>query len=456
MAHISATRFRLFAVPIVVCIFLLICLFAFLFLQGDMNDWIAFMHGEASMFLFVSYCIAGIIGICITFFFKKKIRILEANNKVLIASFLAAIIIGTCTFTFLNFSATEENYNWMHDGLVYQQMGQSFLLNHEFIIDASYTHHFAPVYPLYLATFYVFLPIQLGTQIAVEIIFVLSLIVVFIFTRKMYGLAPALITTGLMATLPTFLFSTSRNYSEPMVLILYTLTIYFILESLKPEKENRIILAGLCAALGFLTKSSLGYFFLITGTAGFLWRFYYMRWQVFKNKNYLIAVLVFFALVMTWTARNIYRFWDGTFWNLLVVSQPSQYMYDATAYSFTNNPGGVFVQFWFFMLLTAFFMLFYSSIFSDYLKRTLSRIRDERISCLLLSIMLPLLIGWILGAVYFVYETEWMPDYWITYYPISQTRYLIYTLIRYVFIAIVPLSWLAYENAKKVQQEQTS
>jgi len=37
----------------------------------------------------------------------------------------------------------------------------------------------------------------------------------------------------------------------------------------------------------------------------------------------------------------------------------------------------------------------------------------------------------------------------ISYWPISQVRYMIYGLVRYYFIALVPLSWLAYESGKK-------
>ncbi|MBN1244807.1 glycosyltransferase family 39 protein [Candidatus Bathyarchaeota archaeon] len=414
-----------------------------------MNDWIAFMHGEASIALFFIYCIAGVVGISLTLFFKKELHLLNASHKVIAVSFLLTTIIGVSVFTYLNFSATQENYTWMHDGMVYQQMGQSFLVNHEFIIDGRYTHHFAPVYPLYLAVFYTFLPVHIGTQIAVEIIVVLSLIVTLIVTRKLYGLTPALITTGLIATVPTYLFSASRNYAEPIMLILYTLTIYFILESLNPEKGNRIIAAGLCAALGFLTKSSLGYFFIVTGLAGFLWRFYYMKWRIFKNKNYLMAVLVFLVLVIAWTGRNLYLFWDGSLSGLFAASQTSDYFTAAMVHSLGKDFGSVFIQFWFFMVLTVLFMLSYTWIFSAYVKNSFSRIRDERISCLWLSIMLPLFIGWLIGAIYFVFENDWMPDYLISYYPVSQARYLVFTLIRYCFVVIVPFSWLAYESAKK-------
>jgi hypothetical protein len=435
--------------PIIVCSFLLAALFAFLLLQGEMNDWVAFMHGEASMGLFGLYSAVGVAGISTAVLLRKKLRILEAPSKVLAVCFLVTIIIGCGVFTYLNFSATQENYDWMHDGLIYQQMGQSFLQNHEFIVDGNYTHHLGPIYPMYLSLFYAFLPVHLGTQVAVEIIFALSVIVVFAITKKMYWTAPALITTAMVATFPTYLFSVSRNYSEPLLLIMYTLTIYFIMESLKPEKANRIILAGLCAGIGFVTKSGIGYFFLITGVAGFLWRFYYMKWRVFKNKNYMIAVAVFLVIVLAWTARNLYLFWDGTLPNFFVASQTSDYFYAAAVHSLTKDFGSFFVQFWFFMTLTSLFMLSYLWIFIDYAKKAVRRIRDERTSCLLLAITLPLLLAWIIGAIYFVYENEWMADYLITYYPVSQVRYLVYTLIRYCFIAIVPLSWLAYEHAKK-------
>ncbi len=444
---------RRLVVPIIICIFLLTCLFTYLILQGDLQDWRSFMGGEASMALIGLYSVAGVGGIVATLLLKKDAHVLEAPRKLLTITFLATIIVGWGVFTYLNFTATQANYDWMHDGLLYQQMGQSWLLNREFIVDGLYTHHFAPVYPIYLSLFYVFLPAHLGTQIAVEILFSLSVVIVFGVTKKLYGIIPALLSTALVITIPTFIFSTSRNYSEPMVLILYTLTIFFILESLKPEKGNRIILAGLFAALGFLTKASLGYFFIITGVAGFLWRFYYMKWRVFKNKNYLAAIAVFLALVLAWTARNIVLFWDGTFAGLFSAAQPSQYLNDAVIHSLTKDLGSFVVEFWFFAVLSALFLAPYVWILSPHVKKAFGRIRDERVSCLLLAITLPVLIGLAMGAVDFIYENEWMPDFWVTYYPVSQVRYLTSTLIRYLFIAIVPLSWLAYEFANVKDKE---
>ncbi len=436
-------------VPIVICAYLLVGLFVFVLLKGDMNDWYAFMRNDAEVALFAMYCVIGVVGMGLVILLKKGPNLLCASKRVLAASFLVAIIVGTCVFTYLNFSATQENYAWMNDGWAYQRMGQSFLVNHEFIIDGNYTHHYGPVYPLYLAVFYVFLPPHLGTQIAVVFSFILAILVVFFVTKKMYGTVPALVTTGLVATLPNFIFSTSRNYSEPFVLMLFTLTMYFILESLKPQKENRMILAGLTAALGYLVKSSFGFFFIVAGLTGFLWRFYYMRWRVFKNKNYLLAVVVFFALLLVWTARNIYRFWDGTFLGLFAAVQPSDYMYRATVYTFTVNFGGFFIETLFFGVLLGFFMLAYGWLFAENLKASFKRIREERLSCLLVAVVLSLAIGLVTTSMYFIFETGWMPSFWVSYFPQQQVRYFLYNLVRYCFIAIVPLSWLAYESAQK-------
>ncbi len=432
--------------PVLIAIYLIVGLGVFIIFQGDMNDWSSFMRSDAALTLFALYCILGVLGFGLTFFLRKNPDILRAPKKTTKTCFLLVTIIGIALFTVLNFSATEEHYAWMNDGLIYQQMAQSFLVNREFIIDGNYIHHFAPVYPLYLSIFYAVLPVHLGTQVALEIIFLLAVSAVFLVTKKMYGLTPALITTGLIATVPIYVFSASRNYSEPLVLALYTLTVFFILESLKPGKENRIIIAGLTAALGFLTKSSIGYFFILTGAVGFLWRFHYMKWSVFRNKHYFLAIAIFLTFSGLWTARNLNLFWDGTFLNFFEAAQPSEYMQKAMAHAFTVDIADFFVESLLFIGMIGIFMSSYLWFFTDYIKKAFKRMGEERLSCLLLSIALPIFLGCIISAMYFVFENYWMPDYWISYHPISQVRYLVYNLVRYCFIAIVPLSWLAYEG----------
>jgi 4-amino-4-deoxy-L-arabinose transferase-like glycosyltransferase len=445
--HSLNKHFRCF-LPVIICIYLLVGLLLFVILQGNMNSWVSFMESNGAMALLGVYAVAGVLGIGLTWFLKKDPDLLAAPRKILVTSFLLAIIVGACMFTYLNFAVTQANYVWMNDGFTYQQMGQSFLVNHEFIVNGSLTHHFGPVFPLFLSLFYAVLPVHLGTQIADEIIFLSAILVVFYVTRKMYGSTPAIITTALATTIPIYIFGASRNYAEPIVLILYTLTVYFLLESLKPQKENRIILAGIAAALGILTKSSFGVFVIIPVAAVLLWRFNYMGWKMFKNKNYIVAVIVLLGSNAAWTVRNIHDFWNGSFWNLLAAAQPSIYMDQAQAYVFTNQVGGFLVESLFFAAFTLIFASAYIWFFKDYLQRAWKRIREERLSGLLLMIVLPFITSVLATALYFVYENYWMPDYLISYWPVSQVRYLIYELVRYYFIALVPLSWLAYEAKK--------
>jgi hypothetical protein len=122
-----STLSKLALVPIIICIFLLSCLFVYIILQGNMQDWVSFMHGEASMALFGFYSVASVAGIMAVFLFKKDAYILKVPRKLVIIAFFATIIIGWSMFTYLNLTATQANYDWMHDGLLYQQMGQSWL-----------------------------------------------------------------------------------------------------------------------------------------------------------------------------------------------------------------------------------------------------------------------------------------------------------------------------------------
>jgi len=439
-----------FLAPVMLVIYLLFGLVIYMVLQNDLNNFDWFMRNDAAVSIFVLYSVVGVVGFGLLLLFRRGTNLLGTSQKMLAACFVILILAGVCIFTFLTFTSTQTNYTWMHDGLIFQQMGQSFLANHEFIVDGAYVHHYGPIFPLYLAPFYAVLPVHLGTQVADEVAFLLAAFVVFIFTQKMYGTTPALTTTGLIATFPIYLFAASRNYAEPFVLIMFTITLYLILESLKPEREKRVILAGLTAGIGFLAKSSFGLFFVIAVGAAFLWRFYYVRWRALRNKNYILAVVIFLAVLLAWTARDVYHFWTGSLQSLLTtVSEPSDYMSSATNYTFSHL-SYFFVVTLIFAMFAFFYLLGYSWFFADYLKGAIRRFREERISFLLLAVVLPLVIGLLITAVYFVYEDSIMPAY-ACYLAPAEVRYFFLSFGRYSFIVFVPLSWLAYELAKKRQ-----
>ncbi len=405
------------------------------------------MANTNSLVTLAIYNIVGIVGFTLIFVFKKDLNLLLCSKKSLTHCFLAAIIVGLCMFTFLNFTSTETNYLFLHDGTIYKQLGQSFLKNAEFIeLNGNYTHHLGPVLPLYLSQFYVFFSPHFGTQLALELIFAASIFVTFLTTKKLYGLTAGLITTALISTVPMYIFATSRNYAEPLILIFYTLTIYFIFESLNPKKERYIILAGLTGVLGFLTKPSVGYFFIIVGFIGLVWRYHFVGWKALKNKNYLSALAVFLSITFVWTSRNIARFWDGSVWGLFTAAFPSNYMGQVTLFSL-NNVGNFFVEVIFFSAFSAIFLSAYSWVFVGGLKKVWGHLRDEKNSFLIIAMVLPILVGVFSSSLF--YNLETIAEQAISYLPDYQARYFNLNTTRYLFVALIPLSWLAFEGQKK-------
>lgn len=285
-------------------------------------------------------------------------------------------------------------------------------------MEPEYSHHFSPGYPIYLAIFYQFFGFSVEiTKIASIISSILLIIVVFITTNDLYGKRSAFIVTAIISLDFNFIKWTGLCHAENLVAIFFVLTIWAILRSLKEEKY--IILAGIFAGLGYLTKSSIGYFFIVAGSAGFLWRFYYMKWDVFKNKSYLIAIFVFFCFVGIWALRNIIRFgwpnWETSPYTTDVTNHALSHMGDLL-YTF-----GIKIFFFISILLT------YMAFWIKSLKKSLGKIKDEEYSGIWLAIFLPTLLGLIFASIYHVWEQ--LHIYW-------------YDNVRYVMIVFVPIMWL--------------
>ncbi len=313
------------------------------------------------------------------------------------------------------------------DGKRYEMMAMGFLEHGEFRMpfgnvyfseqETEYSHHYPPLFPLYLAAWYsVFGFSPLVTEIASITLSLVALGAVFWASNSLYGQRVALFVTAALAVNPPLLNSTYRASSESLVLIFFTLTMWAIIRSLKDDRY--MIYAGIFAGLGYLTKSSMGYFFIVAGICGFMWRFYYMRWKVFKNKHYMAAIGIFFGFVGTWAFRNILRHgsWETsnfvTFCSRQLFEYPLEWVYKTVIYI----PH---------YLLTFFFI----GIFVlPELKRTVKKIKVEEYSGLWLGVGLAFVIAWLLSGIMWMGEDynnagNWFPN-------------------RYTIIAFVPLFWL--------------
>lgn len=203
------------------------------------------------------------------------------------------------------------------DGAVYAYMGWSFSETGEFVLPLAssmfaedaplYYRHFPPLYPAYLAVFYTLAGFSLEvTKTAAIAASLLLLAVAYLTTRDLFGRRKALYALALVALDPIYLAGTWMTYSESLVGILFVLTMWAILKSLR--RESYILLAGLFAGLGFLARSHIGYFFAIAGIAGIAWRFYHVRWRFLRDGWYLAAIGLFVGIVGAWSYRNVLRY----------------------------------------------------------------------------------------------------------------------------------------------------
>ena len=195
------------------------------------------------------------------------------------------------------------------DASVYITMGRSFVEDGEFIFPWSgrYSHNYSPLLPIYLAGFYSIFGYSVSiSQIATLIIGLAGISIVYITTNDLYGRTPALMVTAFFAVFYRLPIATGLVFVENFLIIIFAITMWAIIKGI--EDDRYMLIAGLFAGLGYLTRASIGYFFIIAVVFGFLWRFYYLRWDVFRKKWYILGGVIFLTILGIWHIRNAIHF----------------------------------------------------------------------------------------------------------------------------------------------------
>jgi len=282
------------------------------------------------------------------------------------------------------------------------------------------SHHYPPLYPAYLAGFYAVFGVSAATtQVASIVASLALLVVVYACTRDLYDADRALATTAVLALYPVLIKTTGEAYSENLVLVTFTLTMWSILRSL--EEPRYIVPAGLFAGLGYLTKSSMGYFFFLAGAAGFCWRLYWMGRELFEDRHYWAAVGVFGTIVAAWAGRN---------WIVHGTWQTSEHL--AAAYHHALAHPGAYVAslpvVFLFLLGLGYLVQMGVLPWFPWLSG-IPVLEDEHDSGLWLAIGLPL----VLTA--FVYTALWIYE-----------DFFYHGAVRYLAPALIPLCWLVLRH----------
>ena len=325
------------------------------------------------------------------------------------------------------------------DGGEYVAMGHAWAREGAFVLpygedrgpssptgEPGHSHHYPPMWPLLLGLVYRAAGFGLAqTKVALALASLATVAVVHLATRDLYGPRVALMTSALVAVEPHLVWATGRGYSENLALAFFALTLWAILRSLRDERF--VVLAGLFAALAYLTRSSMGPFFLVAGFAGLAWRLRHRgAARTFGSRHYLAAAGVFGAGVGAWSWRNLSLFgWPH--W------QTSAYLQHATSYALAHPAlllQGLALKGLFFGGLLA----LYALPFLPQLREAWRRRGEEDASALLLALGLVFLLAWWLTALLWPLE--------------SHVSWLFPEHHRYVVVALVPLAWLALRGMR--------
>lgn len=336
------------------------------------------------------------------------------------------------------------------DGDTYVAMGHAWMLRHEFLMPygdvttwgptpPGHSNHYPPAYPFYLGL--VFTAFGYGlwqAKLAAVAVSLAALGAVYWTSKDLYGKTAAALATGLLALEPHLLWSTGAGFSENMVLLFFALTMWAIMRSLKDDRY--IVLAGLFAGLTYLSRASVGYFFVVAGAGGFLWRFYYRRWKLFTNFWYMGAIAVFLGIAVAWAVRNatlfppIHQTIDLGFWSwsgevpAWETSSYTRYVGEFAADRPDLWRHALVMKIPFFLA----FLAWYAAPMLPESWRATKRIRQEDTSALWLSVFLVWLLGWAISSMFWVFEQSSL--YWFDNH-------------RYIVIGLLPLAWLLLREA---------
>lgn len=300
----------------------------------------------------------------------------------------------------------------------------------------GYSHWFPPLHPMYLAlwiTAFGFQPIVLKT--ANIVISILTLVLIYYCSKDLLDRNKALAVTAIMAMQPVLIISTAHSFSENIVVLTYVAAVWAILKGFRHPKY--LILGGFLAGLCYLSRSNVGYLFILIGVVGLAWRFYYDGWDLFKNKYYIASISMFTLIFGSWTLRNIMHFGlDGWETNPIITE-----MFVTTL----DNPMTAAWATYTTLLSTLILFLPMFIFFMPEWALALKRWREEYFGGLFIASLLPFVITGMFMIACWVWALEEMslppPTIWLA-------------SVRYLVITTVPMLWIGFSIARFTKKDK--
>jgi 4-amino-4-deoxy-L-arabinose transferase-like glycosyltransferase len=154
--------------------------------------------------------------------------------------------------------------------------------------------YYPPLYDLMTTQFFHLLGTSATAGRLTSVLFsILSIWIVFEFTKKAYGQKIALLSSVIMGVMPGFFWFSRIAMLETMLIFFFTLAMLFFLSWIRTHNNLALLLSGLTLGIGFLAK----YQILVAGLVMLASVFIFFRKKLIKNLSKVIVVL-FIAVLL--------------------------------------------------------------------------------------------------------------------------------------------------------------
>jgi|WetSurMetagenome_2_1015567.scaffolds.fasta_scaffold19760_3 4-amino-4-deoxy-L-arabinose transferase-like glycosyltransferase len=248
------------------------------------------------------------------------------NNKWLSAILLVALIIRI--FYFLNskpwessFMESQFTYN---DSRGYHNLAVKIVETKSFPVNISLDTYRTPIFPLYIAFFYLIFGIKPYTVLFSYIILnLISVVFIYLLTKKLFNnKILSLIAVVLYAFEPNIIRLTIEFGTEILHATLMIISVYYFVVGLKDKKYSSIIISGILFGISVLTRPVNLYFYILCIIFILSYREIIMKQRI---KIALLFVSAYLLSISPWMLRNYIEY--GYFSTCAV--QGSQMLYNA-------------------------------------------------------------------------------------------------------------------------------
>jgi 4-amino-4-deoxy-L-arabinose transferase-like glycosyltransferase len=217
---------------------------------------------------------------------------------------LIILIILISSITLFYFFNANKGYWW--DEAVYLGLAKNLYEGKGYFINFNQETFRPPLFPFIIYLLWKFFGVsELLVRLILPIFAILSVIILYIFVKKMYDKEKAIIAALILATSHMFIFDSLKILPESLFIFLSTLSLYFFYLAIELNKKKYFLFAGITMALSFLDRYPgliLVLFYLLYPL------FSRKKTEWFKDRMYWLGIILFFVLLVPWFWMNQINF----------------------------------------------------------------------------------------------------------------------------------------------------